>query len=123
LLVTRVITLPARSASTIYPDDLWPQQKLRVPQYWADIEARVDETKPARVEAERAGNVITLVTSNVARVGLYLADGQSEVTVIDGDRVLFAGLVARDRRFLLTEARRRSERSMIFANRLTLYLR
>jgi predicted esterase len=113
----------AAQASSVYPDDLWLQQTLRAPQYWADIEARVDETKPARVEAQRTGDVITLVTSNVARVGLYLADGQSEVTVLEDDRVLFAGLVARDRRFLLTEARRRSERSMIFANRLTLYLR
>lgn len=119
----KVVYHLAAQASVIYPDDLWLQQKLRVPQYWADIEARVDGAKPARIEAQRAGNVITLVTSNVARVGLYLADGQTEVTVVEGDRVLFAGLVARDRRFLLTEARRRSERSMIFANRLTLYLR
>jgi predicted esterase len=115
-------------ASAVLPDDLWTHQKLRVPQYWADIEARLDDTKPARLEAHRAGNLITLGAKNVARVAVFLPDDvldlDAEVTIaVEGRGVMFQGLVPRDRRFLLTEARRRSDRSMLFANRVTLLLR
>jgi predicted esterase len=115
-------------ASAELQDDLWTHQKLRTPQYWADIEARLDRTKPARLTARRTGNRITLAAKNVAQVGLFLSDDVldlgAEVTVtVVGRGVVFQGLVPRDRRFLLAEARRRSDRSMLFANRVTLLLR
>jgi len=123
----RVVYHLAPQASAILPEDLWLQQKLKTPQYWADIEQRVDPTQPARLEARRSGNTIWLHGTNVAQVGLYLGDGmldlRSDLRVHTRDgTVLFCGRVARDRRFLLTEARRRSDRTMVFASRLTLLL-
>jgi len=122
----RVVYHLATQASAILPDDLWLQQTLRVPQYWADIELRRDPSRPARIEARRDGNRIWITSTNVARVGLYLADSQLDlrqpVQVYSRERLLLSSHVRRDRRLLLTEARRRSERSMIFAARLTLQL-
>lgn len=121
----RVVYNVARQASAIVPEDIFLQQALRTPQYWADIESRRDPQLPARVEARRAGNLITVDSTNVARLSLFLAPGmvdlREEVRVIhEREGVLFEGMVAPDRRLLLTEARRRADRSMIFSNRLIL---
>ena len=121
----RVVYNIARQASAIVPEDIFLQQTLRTPQYWADIETRRDPELPARIEARRAGNLITLDSTNVARFSLFLAPGmvdlREEVRVLhEREGTLFEGMVSPDRRLLLTEARRRAERSMVFANRLIL---
>lgn len=107
------------------PGGLWVQRKLKVPQYWAVITEQRDTAKPSRLAARVASKSrIELTATNVARVEIYLADELVDlhrtVTIVSGSDTLYSGKVARDRRLLLTEARRRSERAMTFAARLRL---
>ena len=117
-----VIYNQAYQDSSQYPTGMWAQTKLKLPQYWADMDARADTAMAARLQATVSKNTITLTTVNVSKATVYLADGlldlSAAVTITDGAKVLHSGKVQRDRRFLLTEARRRGERSMIFANRV-----
>ncbi|MCC6747088.1 MAG: hypothetical protein IT371_05470 [Deltaproteobacteria bacterium] len=122
----RVVYQRAKHLSAYVAGGLFFQTKLLAPQYWAVMEAPRDPTKPSRLEAEVKGGEIHLTASNVARVGLYLADElvalDAPVRVLLGGKVLHEGKVARDRALLLTEAHRRAERSMLFAARLALDL-
>lgn len=121
---TRVIYNQARQASGHLPDDLTPQVKLREPQYWAVLDERTDTTKPARIEASRSGNSVTVKSTNVARLTLYFAeeafDLDKPITISLDGAAAFSGKLTRDRRLLLTEARRRSERAATYAARKTL---
>ena len=118
----RVIYNQAYQDSSQYPAGMWAQTKLKLPQYWADLDARADTAKPARLMASVSGDEITLTATNVKKATVYLADGlldlSAKVTIKGGGKVLYSGMVKRDRRFLLTEARRRADRSRIFANRV-----
>lgn len=86
---------------------------------WAFPEARVDATKPARVQAVRTGNDVELGATNVAEVAVYLStsafDPGKNVRVRAGGATLADGALVPDRRLLLTEARARSERGVTYA--------
>lgn len=117
----------AAQASADPPGTQWFQQQLRTPQYWAEIEARTDPAKPARLEATRTKNQIALSAKNVSKAILYLApemlqDPSSPVTIVDSGsgKTLHQGPLVLDRAFLLREARRRSDRDAIFATRIEL---
>lgn len=114
-----VVYHQAKQASGYLVDDLWLQVKLQTPQYWAVLDQRADSAKPARLAAARSGNTIRLTTSNVATLSVYLARQMVDLSkpisiVVDGVEA-FKGQLAPDRRLLLTEARRRSERAATFA--------
>jgi predicted esterase len=116
----------AAQASADPPGFKWFQQELRTPQYWAELESRLDPSKPARLEAKRVGNQITLGVKNLSKASLFLApemvDPASPVTIVDeaSGAILQKRTLALDRRLLLTEARRRSDRSAIFSDRIDL---
>jgi predicted esterase len=119
----------AAQASADPPGSKWFQQQLRTPQYWAEIEARTDPAKPARLEATRTKNQLTLHAKNVSKAILYLApemvqDPASPVTVVESGsgKTLHQGPLGLDRAFLLREARRRSDRDAIFSSRIDLTL-
>jgi predicted esterase len=118
----------AAEASADPPGYFWLQNKLKTPQYWADIDARVDPSKPARLQAVLGANAISLEHTNVAKATIYVAPAMVETAAplkivrAAGGAVLWQGTLAPDRRFLLTEARRRSERTAIYANRVELTL-
>jgi predicted esterase len=125
---TTVVYNLAAQASSTFAGGLWTQNKLKRPQYWADIEARTDSTKPARLVAstyEGEGR-IDLLASNVSHVTLYLADelldDKGEVRVSLRRRAIYEGAVTLDRKFLLEAARRRGDRSRVFGASLSLDL-
>jgi predicted esterase len=120
----------AAEASSDPPGYFWLQNKLKTPQYWADIDSRLDGSKPARLQATLGANEITLAYKNVAQASVYIAPSvvnlAAPLKIVQGQptgsAVLWQGTVTPDRRFLLTEARRRSERTAIFAGRIALDL-
>jgi predicted esterase len=120
----------AAEASSDAPGYFWLQNQLKTPQYWADIDARIDANKPARLQATLGANVISLVYKNVARASVYVAptmvSGATPLKIVQGSptgsATLWQGTVTLDSRFVITEARRRSERTAIFTRRIELDL-
>lgn len=106
-------------ASGIVAGGVYLHEKLKVPQYWAVPRGRSDAKKSGAVSASVLGQTVTVTTSNLSGVDVYLSDALVDLdlpvkVVIDGETV-HDGLLTRDRRLLLEQARLRSERSMLFA--------
>jgi len=105
--------------SSKYPGGVTFHQKLHVSEYWAFPYARIDVTKPARVQATQTGNDVELTTNNLANVTVYFSteafDLSKNVRVSAGGKILLDEKIVPDARLLLTEARARSERSVTFA--------
>lgn len=105
--------------SSITPGGVYFHQSLRDSLYWVAIESRRDASMPARIDAVTDGAQITITTSNVARLTVYLSDEivpmDQPVRIAVNATIAHNALVPRDRRFLLTEARRRADRTMTFA--------
>jgi len=92
-------------------------------EYWLRIDERADSEVPARVEGLVDGQTISVSTDNVTELTVLLADelldlDQPLTVELDGE-VWFAGSVERDPYLAVTSARERSERSMVFAVRLS----
>lgn len=121
-----VIQNIAIQASSELPGYIWLHSGLTMPQYWAYIEKRIDANKPARLQAEASNNLITITANNVAEISIYLSDEMfnldEPVTIYQADQQLYNNIVSRDPSFLLTEARQRGDRTMLFANRILLKL-
>ncbi len=120
----RVVYHWARQASGIVPGGIWLQEKLTIPQYWAVLNERLDTAENARLEANVENNTIVLKATNVAQATIYfseeLVDFKQPISITHQDKELFHGIVTPDPTLLIIEARRRSERKMLFSAMLTL---
>ncbi len=111
-------------SSSITAGGVYFHQLLRDSLYWVAIEARRDNALPARIDAQTDGREITIATANVARLTVFLADEivplDQPVRITVDATLAHDALVARDRRLLLSEARRRADRTMTFAAAVSL---
>lgn len=121
----RRITYNLRAhTSSITPGGVFFHQTLRDSLYWVAIEARRDPSQPARIDASTDGAAITVNTTNVERLTVFVSDEiapmDRPVPVTVNGALVHNAMIARDRRFLLREARRRADRTMTFAASVSL---
>jgi len=114
-----VIYNQAEFASSRY-DDLFFNEVWKTNVFWVRIDARGDDTMPARVAGWLDGSAFVLETADVSSLTVLLADElvdlDAPVSIVVNGTALFDGPVARDPRFALAHARAREERSMVFAS-------
>jgi predicted esterase len=110
------------------PGYIWAQQSLRSPPYWIEISTRTDDGKPARLEARLDGSDVRIKSKNVAKARFRLAaellPGPTAIRVLrdDDGTVLWQGTLTPDRKLLLEEARRWSERDAVYLGAIDLTL-
>jgi len=111
----------ALMASSYY-DNLYMNSSLRTNVYWLRIERRASNLDPARMEGSIEGQTVTVATTNISEVSVYLADELLDldlpVTIVVNGGLWHEGVVARDPVLALEHARERLERTMVFAARI-----
>jgi dienelactone hydrolase len=121
----QVVYNQAELASSSY-DNLFFNETWKTNAYWVRIDARVDDLVGARVKGATDGSTITIETQNVAALSVLLADEvvdlDAPISILVDGVSAFDGIVARDPLYALAHAAARDERSMVFANEVSIEL-